>query len=149
MSEQGLQLLRTADAQISELIELFSGREDGVLARPCTERARLADGTVGVVAWHTADNYRRIASFLNNQPDSGHPDARSAKDVTIPALQQLLTSSRESFARLDELSEERLNAVPAASAMRFCDGERTLQQVVRSLLVHQAHNVDTLKAAAS
>jgi hypothetical protein len=149
MSEQARQLLRTADAQIAELIELFSGRDDGVLARPCPERAKLADGTVGAVAWHTAENYRRIAGFLNDQPDGGHPLARSAQDVTIPALLRLLIGGRDSLGILGELSDERLNAVPTARAIRFCDGRRTLQQVVSGLLNHQAHNVETLKAAAS
>ena len=54
MSEQGVRLLRTADAQISELIAALSAREDSILAEPCPERAKLGDGTIGAVAWHTA-----------------------------------------------------------------------------------------------
>jgi hypothetical protein len=149
MSERGLRLLRTADAQISELIELFSGRDDAVLAEPCRDRAKLADGTIGAVAWHTAENYRRIAGFVNNQPDSGHADVRPAQAVTLPELVGLLTSGRDALQSLGDLSDAQLNTVPPAGAMRFCDGRRTLQEVITALLAHQANNVETLKAAAS
>jgi hypothetical protein len=147
MSEQGQQLRRTADAQISELIELFSGWDDGVLARPCPDRAKLADGTIGTVAWHAAENYGRIAAFLNDQPDGGHAGARPSQDITLLELEQLLVLGRDALQTLGDLSEERLNAVPPAGAMRFCDGRRTLQEVLVGLFAHQAHNVETLKTA--
>jgi hypothetical protein len=147
VSEQGVRLLRTADAQILELIELFSGRDDGVLTEPCPARAKLADGTIGAVAWHTAENYRRIARFVSDQPDGGHPNARSASDITLSALGRLLVSGRDALQSLGDLSEERLNAVPPAGAMRFCDGRRTLQGVLAGLLTHQANNVQALKIA--
>ena len=31
--------------------------------------------------------------------------------------------------------------------MRFCDGQRALEQVVTSLIKHQSHQVDAVKAA--
>jgi hypothetical protein len=149
MSEQGLQLLRTADAQISELIELFCDRDEAVLARPCRDRAKFGDGTIGAVAWHTAENYGRIASFLAGQANSEHADGRSAQAITVPALLALLISSRSALQLLGSLSRERLNTVPPTGAIRFCDGQRTLEEVVTGLLTHQAHNVAALKAAAS
>jgi hypothetical protein len=149
MSQQGLQLLRTADAQISALIETFSARDEGVLRRRCPGRAKFADGTIGAVAWHTAENYGRIANFLNDQPDGGHADPQSGQAVTRSALLDLLSNSRDSLRVLGSLSEERLRAVPPAGSMRFCDGERTLQEVITALLSHQAHNVEALTGAAS
>jgi hypothetical protein len=148
MSEEGRELLSTADAQISELIELFSGADDGLLARPCSARAKLGDGTIGAVAWHTAENYGRIARFLEGQPDRGHADEGRARAITRPALLELLARSRDSLRLLGTVSKERLETVPAAGSMRFCDGKRTLHQVVIGLLTHQAHNVETLNAAA-
>jgi hypothetical protein len=149
MSRQGLKLLQTADAQISELIELFSGRDDGVLARPCPARAKFGDGTIGAVALHTAENYARIATFLDNQPDNGHADARPVQAVTVPALLKVLNGSRDALRLLGDMSEERLSEVPPAGTMRFCDGRRTLEEVVTGQLTHQARNVEMLKAAAS
>jgi hypothetical protein len=149
MSEQSTQLLRTAHTQISELIELFSGRDEDVLAGPCPGRAKLGDGTIGAVALHTAENYARIASFLANQSDGGHADARSGRAITLPALLELLVGSRDALQLLGNLSDERLGTVPPAGLLRFCDGNRTLQEVLAGMLAHQAHNVETLKAAAS
>jgi hypothetical protein len=149
VSERALQLQRTAHAQIAELIELFSGRDDAVLAEPCRGRAKLADGTIGAVAWHTAENYGRIARFVCNQPDGGHTDARSAQAITLPELVGLLIGGRDALQPLGDLSDAQLNTVPPAGAMRFCDGRRTLQEVITRLLAHQANNVETLKTAAS
>jgi hypothetical protein len=40
-----------------------------------------------------------------------------------------------------------LDTVPPASDMKFCDGQRTLEQVVTNLLNHQNHQLDALKTA--
>ncbi len=64
MSERGTQLHETAEGQISELIDLISAQSEAVLRRPCPEREKLGDGTVAALACHTADNYLRIAGFL-------------------------------------------------------------------------------------
>ncbi len=72
MSDRGLDLRRTADAQIGELIELLSTRGQLVLGLPCPGREKLGDGTVAACASHTADNYHRIARFLQGQGDGRH-----------------------------------------------------------------------------
>jgi hypothetical protein len=48
---------------------------------------------------------------------------------------------------LGDLTDAQLEAVPPASDMKFCDGQRTLVQVVTNLLNHQSHQLDALKAA--
>jgi hypothetical protein len=147
MSEQGLRLLRTADAQISELIAALSARDDAVLAEPCTARAKLGDGTIGAVAWHTAENYGRIAGFVNDEGDTGHANVRSTQDITMLELRQLLLRNRDALQPLGGLSDKSLAAVPPAGAMRFCDGRRTLGEVLTGLLTHQANNVHALQVA--
>ncbi|MBV8713036.1 MAG: hypothetical protein JOY56_14705 [Solirubrobacterales bacterium] len=42
---------------------------------------------------------------------------------------------------------EQLDRVPAKDSFRFCDGERTLEQVLLGLLKHQDHQVQALRAA--
>jgi hypothetical protein len=37
--------------------------------------------------------------------------------------------------------------VPPTGSFKFCDGQRTVEQVVASLLIHQAHQLDAMKAA--
>ena len=53
------------------------------------------------------------------------------------------------YSRHYRISDEQLASVPPVSQMKFCDGHRTLEQVVTKLLDHQSHKVAALKAAAS
>jgi hypothetical protein len=46
-----------------------------------------------------------------------------------------------------ELTDDQLDSVPPVGSFRFCDGQRTLEQVVASLLKHQGRQVDAMKAA--
>jgi hypothetical protein len=72
MNERGTQLLETANGQISELIGLISTRGEAALRLPCPGREKLGDGTVAACALHTADNYHRIAGFLDGHSDGRH-----------------------------------------------------------------------------
>jgi hypothetical protein len=58
-----------------------------------------------------------------------------------------LCSGREAMRVLAELTDEQLDTVPPASDMKFCDGQRTLEQIVTNLLKHQSHQLDALKGA--
>lgn len=177
MSERGTQLLQTADRQLSELIDLLSTRDEAALSLPCPGREKLGDGTVAASASHTADNYLRIAAFLrgeDHQPathgdrghgphriqsflragghGSGHDQDRHsaphrAEDVGREGLLERLSAGQAALSVLGDLTDAQLEAVPPASDMKFCDGERTLAQVVTNLLNHQSHQLDALKAA--
>jgi hypothetical protein len=46
-----------------------------------------------------------------------------------------------------DLTDEQLDAVPPGSRIRFSDGQRTVEQVVTSMLKHQSHQIEALKAA--
>ncbi|MDQ6803445.1 MAG: hypothetical protein M3065_00440 [Actinomycetota bacterium] len=50
---------------------------------------------------------------------------------------------------LGDLTDEQLDTVPPASDMKFCDGQRTLEQILTNLLNHQSHQLVALKAAMS
>jgi hypothetical protein len=64
MAERGKQLHATADDQISALINLISTLDDAALRLPCPGREKLGDGSIAASARHTADNYQRIAAFV-------------------------------------------------------------------------------------
>jgi hypothetical protein len=174
MSERATQLFQTADDQISDLIALLEAADDATLHAPCAGRDKLGDGVVAAVAMHTADNYHRIAEYLDADARSGHrkPDRRHRMPVFGGAhnrrgghdhsgdageyrsdkidrrsLLERLETARARLSPLAELSDERLAAVPPASEMRFADGQRTLEQIVVSLLNHQRHQCDALTAA--
>jgi hypothetical protein len=174
MSERATQLFQTADRQIADLIALLGAADDPALHAPCPGREKLGDGTVAAVAMHTADNYHRIAEYLGTDAQSGDrkPDRRHrvpvfggahslrgghghtggageyrSETIDPRSLLERLERARARLSALAELSDERLAAVPPASEMRFADGQRTLEQIVVSLLNHQRHQCGALAAA--
>ncbi len=186
-TERGIKLRQAADDQISELIALLSEQDEGVLMLPCPGREKLGDGTVAALTSHTADNYLRIAEFLQanrltgsregaerrhrtprflgahlghgpgrhteGRPTDGRHGASShsghyaAETIELPGLLERLSLGRNSLSLLADLTDEELDRVPPASGMRFCDGQRALEQIVTSLIKHQSHQVDALKQA--
>jgi len=179
MSERRIQLFDTADGQISELIGLFSKSGEAALSLRCPGREKLGDGTVAALALHTADSYLRIAGFLQAtsrmppaQPRSRRPprlfrarghsppghaeggqDARRRDDdytaENVPDLLKRLSTGREALRLMTELTDEQLDTAPPTGSFRFCDGQRTLEQVLASLLNHQGHQVDAMRAAVT
>jgi hypothetical protein len=154
MSPRAQQLHEAAERQIAELTERLRG-EPG-LSLPCPGREKLGDGTVGAVAAHTTDNYHRIARFVSSFGDGGqqhqpgqHGEGYRASDVDLDVLRAHLLSARDALATIGQLSDEQLDTVPPAGEMKFADGERTLEQVIASLLKHQRHQVDAVGAALS
>lgn len=76
MTERGTQLHATADGQIVELIALISALDHAALRLPCRGREKLGDGTVGASVRHTADNFERIAAFVEtSRPGTHRPRA--------------------------------------------------------------------------
>ncbi len=70
-----------------------------------------------------------------------------AENVDLPGLLERLSAGRDALSLLAGLTDEQLDTVPSAGSFRFCDGQRTLEQVVTSLLKHQGHQIDAVKAA--
>ena len=168
MSERAEQLQTTAATQIGELIDLVSTANDATLHRPCPGREKLGDGTIGASAAHTADNYQRIGTFVatsqrmanrhdSRQPDRhripsvlraiGHQSGYTAETVQPTEIASRLTVARQDLARIAQLTDQHLDAIPPKDSFRFCDGQRTLEQVLAALLKHQDHQVQTLKTA--
>jgi hypothetical protein len=147
-----------AAGQIAELTALLSAGGDAALTLPCPGRGKLGDGTVGAVALHTADNYRRIAEFVQATTSgqamhsagdhAQHGSHLRAQDAQVDDLRHQLAAASEALALLAALSDDQLDAVPPEGQMKFCDGERTVEQIVASLLKHQRHQIDALKAGS-
>ena len=113
-------------------------------------------------AQHTADNYHRIAAFLQGRSDSGqhgiarfvrgHGEGKHQRDYPaansdLQALLDRISTGSAALGALVDLTDEQLDTVPPASDMKFCDGQRTLEQIVTNLLNHQSHQLDALYAA--
>jgi hypothetical protein len=75
-----------------------------------------------------------------------HDNAYTA-DIDADAVVEQLDVSRRRLARIAELTDAQLDAVPPKDSFRFCDGQRTLEQVLAGLLKHQGHQVEAVKTA--
>jgi hypothetical protein len=81
-------------------------------------------------------------------PGAGHRgDEYTADDPDPGAVIAQLSASRDGLGRIASLTDGQLDAVPPKDSFRFCDGQRTLEQVIASLLKHQSHQLDALHAA--
>jgi hypothetical protein len=185
MTERGQQLHATIDQQIAELIDLISTLDEAALRRPCPGREKLGDGTVGASARHTADNYQRIAGFVQTRDrmlgehgsaqhgghripgflravghrpqdhtlhDLGatqHDNGYTGENVDHDVVVKQLSASRVALGRIAELTESQLDQVPTKDSFRFCDGQRTFEQVLAGLLKHQANQLEALKTAVA
>jgi hypothetical protein len=162
MTERAQRLYAMADRQIAELIALLETAEEATLQRPCTGREKLGDGTIAALLGHTADNYQRIAAFfttrermstVHTQPQHAHvlgqhDNQYSAENLDVDLLVQQLSDTRAALARITELSDMQLDAVPSKDSFRFCDGQRDLEQVLGGLLIHQSRQVEALVKVA-
>jgi hypothetical protein len=149
MSERGSRLRETVDGQISELIAIVALLDETELRLPCPGREKLGDGTVAACASHATETYHRIAGFLAGNSADRHGHAYSAQNADVHALLERFSTARTSLSLLADLTDAQLDAVPPASGIRFTDGQRTLEQVLTSMLKHQTHQIDALKAAVA
>ena len=81
--------------------------------------------------------------------DSTHAGDYTAKNVDVPTVLERLSAGRDALSLLADLTDEQLDTAPPTGIFRFCDGKRTLEQVVTSLLVHQGHQIDAMRAAVT
>jgi hypothetical protein len=153
MAERAERLHATADGQIAELIELIATMDEAMLRLPCPGREKLGDGTVAASVRHTADNYERIAGFVQSSDRmSGllirraHADQHTTDNLDLAAVMKRLSVSRDALDVVAALSDLQLDSIPPKDSFRFCDGQRSLQQVLAGLLKHQSHQLDALRA---
>jgi hypothetical protein len=78
---------------------------------------------------------------------NGHDNGYTADSASLPELIERLSAAREQLAHIAGLTDQQLDAVPLKDSFRFCDGQRTLEQVLAGLLKHQDHQVQTITAA--
>jgi hypothetical protein len=162
-----IDLVSTLDAGRSRLP--CPGREklgDGTVAANAQHAAdnyqRIAAfvATSGQVsAAHPPAEYgaHRMPGFvrrLGHQPTK-QDEHRAGPDVEQYAADSLdpgelvkqLSVTCDALAQIATLTDSQLEAIPPDGSFRFCDGQRTLQQVLTSLLKHQSHQVEAVKAA--
>ena len=91
----------------------------------------------------------RIARFLHGHGQGKHPGDYSAENINLKTVLDRLTTGRVALSTLADLTDEQLDTIPPARDMKFCDGQRTLEQIVTNMLKHQNHQLDAMKAASA
>jgi hypothetical protein len=94
----------------------------------------------------------RLLRAVGHRPpdhaEQGPPDDRyTADNADIDEMLGRLSATRATLERLAELTDRQLDTIPPDGSFRFCDGQRTLEQVLTGLLKHQGHQIDALTAA--
>jgi hypothetical protein len=88
------------------------------------------------------------AEHAEHSPGAGHHDDQSSAETVDPsAVVTQLLASRDALGEIAGLTDGQLDAIPPKDSFRFCDGKRTLEQVLAGLLKHQRHQVDALTTA--
>ena len=91
---------------------------------------------------HRAPNHEQHAA-----DGDGHDDQYTADDLKPNLIVTQLVATQGIFGRIAELTDAQLDTIPPKDSFRFCDGQRTLEQVLASLLKHQRHQLDALDHA--
>jgi hypothetical protein len=78
---------------------------------------------------------------------SRHDGAYTADTTDLADVARRLSTTRDAFRQVAELTDGQLDAIPPEGSFRFCDGRRTLEQVLASLLKHQGHQLSALSTA--
>jgi hypothetical protein len=88
------------------------------------------------------------ADHAAHGPASGQRrDQHAADNTDVDVVVTRLAAARGALGAIAELTDSQLNAVPPKDSFRFCDGQRTVEQVLAALLKHQSHQVAALQAA--
>jgi hypothetical protein len=83
------------------------------------------------------------------QHDGTHDRGYKAENVGLPRLIERLSTGREALSLLADLTEDQLDTMPPAGSFTFCDGQRTLGEVISSLLKRQGHQIDAVNWAVT
>ena len=76
-----------------------------------------------------------------------HDGECRADTIDVGALIERLSASRVTLCRIAERTDSRLDAISPDGSFRFCDGRRTLEQFLASLLKYQGHQVEAVRSA--
>jgi hypothetical protein len=121
-----------------------------VLARAEPLRSKATGQVDTLIAFvaHTAANYERIAAFASGaEVERRHGHLAAAGSGQATSLRDQLASARHDLDRLAVLDDPQLDSIPPEGAFRFCDGTRTLEEVLTALLTHKGHQIDALTQA--
>ena len=76
-----------------------------------------------------------------------HGSGYTAGSANSHEISAQLSAVRALLPTIASLTDEQLSAVPPEESFRFCDGKRTVEEVLRALLKHQSRQLDTIRAA--
>lgn len=123
--------------------------------RKIAEFLQVASRMSGARARHQMPGFLRgrghgPGAHANDGHDEGGKEGDyTAQSVDLDGLLERLSAARDALNLLGALTDEQLDTVPPEGSFRFCDGQRTLEQVIASLLKLQSHQADAVRAAVT
>jgi hypothetical protein len=110
--------------------------------------AKESGGRHRIARLHRAREHRHGAGNPASHEDA--TTAGYAADlVDRQQLLEQLASARSAVGAFARLTDSDLESVPPAGAIRFADGQRTLEQVLAGMLNHQGHQVEAIAGAVA
>ena len=94
-----------------------------------------------------ADSHTPPRHAHSGDNDGPHGGDYTAANPDLAGLLRRLSTGREALSLLADLTDDQLDTVPSAGSFRFCDGQRTLGDVISNLLKHQGHQIDAVNSA--
>jgi hypothetical protein len=97
-------------------------------------------------AGHLSRIRRHLGGWRKHRPrDHGHGDLPAAGGADAGELRRRFSTARTDLGRIADLDDRQLDSIPPDGAFRFCDGKRSLEEVLTALLTHQGHQVEALE----
>jgi hypothetical protein len=101
--------------------------------------------STGIPRFFRAIGHQR-PSHAHSAGAHGHDDSYTADGAGLDDIAARLSDARGQLAGIAALEDRQLDMIPPKDSFRFCDGQRTLEQVLTGLLKHQDHQVRTIQA---
>jgi len=85
----------------------------------------------------SARSHTRPRHAESGHNDGTHDRGYNAENAGLAGVIERLSTGRAALSLLADLTDDQLDTVPPAGSFRFCDGQRTLGEVISRLPKHQ------------
>lgn len=156
MSDRGTELMAKVLEQLDQASALLAGSDESALHRPYVDReGDHSANSVGSAALHFIEGYQKIgrllkgAGYVSASLAEGAPQPHGHGKHHDPDMSDVvkgLDAAKIRLTLLADLSDEQLDSVPSVRN-QWADGERTLLQVLDTIIDHQAGHLASLQDA--
>ena len=141
----GALIAHTADNYARITAFIADGERTTAQRAPARRRTHQVPHVIRALGHRASDPQQHGPGAHRGPGRHGHETQYSGAREKPDALAQRLTATRSALSRIADLDDEQLDAIPPKDSFRFCDGERTLEQVISALLKHQESQLTAVR----